>query len=198
MLPSFLQFMLSLKSCELSGPELGLGHDCRGGGVAVCGHVSVPGIELSMVGEEVVIFDSLVTHLARPAGVVVVGDPIDSTSGLRGAERLARNCSLSEFLTLMNIDLHDFKLFRGVLPGDRSCIFKIGESYFSTGSTIGNIGNFSCKYASFMYGQGDLLSFYTAYSDEICHFRFLNGGINRHQNVLNFKNVCNYKMSEMS
>ena len=135
MLPSFLQFMLSLKSCELSGPELGLGHDCRGGGVAVCGHVSVPGIELSMVGEEVVIFDSLVTHLARPAGVVVVGDPIDSTSGLRGAERLARNCSLSEFLTFMNIDLRDFKLFRGGLPGDRSCICKFDESYFNTRST---------------------------------------------------------------
>ena len=37
--------MLSLKSCELSGPELGLGNDFRGGGVAVCGHVSVPAIE---------------------------------------------------------------------------------------------------------------------------------------------------------
>ena len=37
--------MLSLKSCELSGPELGLGNDFRDGGVAVCGHVSVPGIE---------------------------------------------------------------------------------------------------------------------------------------------------------
>ena len=119
--------MLSLKSCELTSPELGLG-----GGVAVCGHVSVPDIELSMVGEALVISDSLVTHLARPAGVGVVGDPIDSTSGLRGAERLARNCSLSEFLTFMNIDLHDFKLFRGVLPGDRSCIFKFDESYFST------------------------------------------------------------------
>ena len=42
--------MLSLKSPELSGPKLGLGHDCRGGGVSVCGHVSVPGIELSDVG----------------------------------------------------------------------------------------------------------------------------------------------------
>ena len=35
-----------------------------------------------MVGEEVVISDSLVTHFARPVRVEVVGDPFDSTSGL--------------------------------------------------------------------------------------------------------------------
>ena len=41
MLPRFLQLKMSLKSCEPTGPELGLArprvHDCRGGGVAVCG-----------------------------------------------------------------------------------------------------------------------------------------------------------------
>jgi len=67
MLASFLQ-----SYCELSGPMLGLGHDGRGGG-AVCGHgVGDLASCLSswfrtqyseMVGEEVVISDSLVTHL---------------------------------------------------------------------------------------------------------------------------------------
>ena len=46
-----------------------------------------------MVGEEVVISDSLVTHFARPVGVEVVGDPIDSTSDLGGEEGLACGCS---------------------------------------------------------------------------------------------------------
>ena len=46
-----------------------------------------------MVGKEVVISDSLVTHLARPVGVDVVGDPIDLTSGLGGGEGLAPCCS---------------------------------------------------------------------------------------------------------
>ena len=63
-----------------------------------------------MVGEEVVISDSLVTHFARPVGVEVVGDPIDSTSDLGGEEGLACGCSHSEFLSFINIniDLRDF------------------------------------------------------------------------------------------
>ena len=46
-----------------------------------------------MVGEEVVISDSLVTHFDRPVGVEVVGDHIDSTSDLGGEEGLACGCS---------------------------------------------------------------------------------------------------------
>ena len=52
-----------------------------------------------MLGEEVVICDSVVTHLARPVGVRLLGNPIDSTSGLGGKEGVARGCSRSEFLT---------------------------------------------------------------------------------------------------
>ena len=60
------------------------------------------------VGEEVVISNSLVSHFARPVGVEVVGDPIDSTSDLGGEDGLACGCSHSEFLSFINIDLRDF------------------------------------------------------------------------------------------
>ena len=59
MLPSFRQFMLSLKSCELSGPKLGLGHDCRGGGVSAMSQSLV--YNSVMVGEKAVISDSPVS-----------------------------------------------------------------------------------------------------------------------------------------
>ena len=94
MLASFLQ-----SYCELSGPMLGLGHDGRGGG-AVCGHgVGDLASCLSswfrtqyseMVGEEVVISDALVTHLARPGpadgdgGVGVASDPPSGDVGGAG------------------------------------------------------------------------------------------------------------------
>ena len=58
-IPSFCQVMLSLKFCELSGPKLGLGHDCRGGGVSAMSQSLV--YNSVMVGEKVVISDSPVS-----------------------------------------------------------------------------------------------------------------------------------------
>ena len=49
-----------------------------------------------MLGEEVVICDSLVTHTPYQASggeVGVVGDPMDLTSGLGGRDELAHDCS---------------------------------------------------------------------------------------------------------
>ena len=59
-----------------------------------------------MVGEKVVISDSLVTPCQASGSRGVVWDPIDSTSGLGEGEGLACGCSRSEFLSFTEVYIH--------------------------------------------------------------------------------------------
>ena len=111
MLPSFLQFMLSLKSFELirsrarPRPRLSWWWSSS----LVSGHVSVLGIELSDGGGgggDLELSGDTPCQASGSRGVV--GDPIVSTSGLGEGEGLACGYSRSEFLSFKNIDLCDF------------------------------------------------------------------------------------------